>query len=65
SILAAIAMMTFLFLFVMLNHLGGPAGLIEKLATAVRTLWSVALVTRLLSGASLAPVDDFGAAPTI
>lgn len=58
SVLAAVAMMTFLFLFGMLNHLGGPAGLMEKLATVVRTLWSVALVLRLLSGASLAPVED-------
>lgn len=58
SVLAAVAMMTFLFFFGMLNHTGGPAGLMEKLATAVRTLWSTVLVTRLLSGASLAPVDD-------
>jgi hypothetical protein len=58
SILTAVAMMGFLFSFGMLNHLGGPAGLMEKMATVVRTLWSVALVSRLLSGATLVPVDD-------
>ncbi|HET8635550.1 MAG TPA: hypothetical protein VFL96_01740, partial [Acidobacteriaceae bacterium] len=52
------AMMGFLFSFGMLNHLGGPAGLMEKMATVVRTLWSVALASRLLSGATLAPVSD-------
>lgn len=55
SILAAVAMMVFLFCFGMFNHIGGPAGLMEKLATAVRTLWTVVLVSRLLLGASLAP----------
>ena len=34
------------------NHLGGPAGLLEKLATTLRAVWSVLLVTRLLGGAS-------------
>lgn len=57
SILTAVAMMFFLFCFGMFNHLGGPAGLMEKLATVVRTLWSVVLVSRLLLGASLAPVS--------
>lgn len=57
SILTAVAMMFFLFCFGMFNHLGGPAGLMEKLATVVRTLWSVGLVSRLLLGASLAPVS--------
>jgi len=55
SILTAAAMMLFLFGFGMFQHLGGPAGLMEKLATAARTLWSVLLVSRLLRGASLAP----------
>lgn len=58
SCLTAVAMMAFLFGFGMMNHLGGPAGLMEKLATAARTLWSVALVSRLLSGVSLAPVSE-------
>jgi len=62
SILAAVAMMTFLLCFGLLNHRGGPAGLMEKLATAIRTIWSVALVSHLLSGASLAPVGDAEAA---
>jgi hypothetical protein len=54
SILTAIAMMALLFGFGLANHLGGPAGLLEKLATGVRTLWSIFLVGRLLAGASLA-----------
>jgi hypothetical protein len=58
SVLTALGMMTCLFLFGMLDHIGGPAGLMEKLATAVRTLWSVALASRLLSGASLGPASD-------
>jgi hypothetical protein len=53
SVATAIAMMALLFGFGMADHLGGPAGLIEKLATSVRTLWSVLLVTRLLAGSSL------------
>jgi hypothetical protein len=55
SILTAAAMMFFLSCFGMFQHIGGPAGLMEKLATAARTLWSVVLVSRLLRGASLAP----------
>lgn len=58
SSLTAVATMAFLFCFGMMNQFGGPAGLMEKLATVVRTVWSVALVARLLSGVSLAPVDD-------
>ncbi len=58
SVLTAVAMMVCLFLFGLLDHLHGPAGLMEKLATAVRTLWSVVLVSRLVSGASLAPDGD-------
>jgi hypothetical protein len=50
SILTAIAMMALLFAFGMANHLGGPAGLMEKLATIVRTTWSVLFVRRLLAG---------------
>jgi hypothetical membrane protein len=58
SLLGAVLMMAFLFSFGMLNHFGGPAGLMEKLATVVRTIWSVMLASRLLSGASLAPVSN-------
>ncbi|MGA2352689.1 MAG: DUF998 domain-containing protein [Terracidiphilus sp.] len=49
SILTAIAMMILLFGFGVANHLGGPAGLMEKLTTIVRTTWSVLLVKRLLA----------------
>jgi hypothetical protein len=55
SIFTAVAMMTLLFGFGMALHFGGPAGLLEKLATCARTLWSVLLVLRLLAGARLAP----------
>lgn len=58
SSLTAVATMAFLFCFGMMNNVGGPAGLMEKMATVVRTVWSVALVTRLLSGVSLAPAGD-------
>lgn len=64
SILSAVAMMAFLFCFGMMNHFGGPAGLMEKLATVVRTLWSVALTSRLLAGGSLVPVSDAVVAAT-
>jgi hypothetical protein len=46
-------MMALLFGFGMANHLGGPAGLMEKLATVVRTTWPVLLVARLLAGSRL------------
>ncbi len=55
-ILTAVAMMALLFGFGMANHLGGPAGLLEKLATTLRAVWSVLLVTRLLGGATMGPV---------
>lgn len=64
SCLAAVAMMALLFCFGMMNHFGGPAGLMEKLATAVRTLWSVALISRLLLGMSLEPVAGIVVADT-
>ena len=48
SIFTAIAMMAFLFGFGMANHLGGPAGLLEKTATILRTIWSILFVSRLL-----------------
>lgn len=55
SVATVLAMMALLFAFGWMNAHGGPAGLMEKLATTVRTLWSVALVARLFSGAELAP----------
>jgi hypothetical protein len=55
SIFTAIAMMTLLCGFGMALHFGGPAGLLEKLATVVRAVWSVLLVSRLLAGARLGP----------
>jgi hypothetical protein len=58
SILTAIAMMALLFGFGMANRLGGPAGLMEKLAATVRTTWSVLLVARLLAGSRLAFAPD-------
>ena len=51
SIVTAILMMAFLGAFGAANHLGGPAGMLEKLAASTRTLWSALLATRLLSGA--------------
>jgi hypothetical protein len=57
-ILTAIAMMALLFGFGMANHLGAPAGLMEKLATIVRTTWSVSLVAKLLSGSRLSPAPS-------
>jgi len=56
SIITAIAMMAFLAAFGFANHLGGPAGLFEKLATCTRTIWSALLAARLLSGRRLGPV---------
>lgn len=58
SFLSAIAMMALLFCFGRANHFGGPAGLFEKLASTVRTLWSILLVTRLLAGARLFPTPN-------
>ena len=53
SVLTAVMMMLFLTAFGFANHLGGPAGLFEKLATVVRTVWSVLLTVRLLAGVRL------------
>jgi hypothetical protein len=55
SIVTALAMMGFLAAFGLANHLGGPAGLLEKLATCTRTLWSASFTARLLSGQGLGP----------
>ena len=53
SILTALLMMAFLTAFGVANHLGGPAGAFEKLASFTRTPWSVLLVVRLYSGRHL------------
>jgi Protein of unknown function (DUF998) len=55
SILTALLMMAFLTAFGFANHLGGPAGAMEKLATSTRTLWSVVLTAKLLAGTRLEP----------
>jgi hypothetical protein len=55
SILVALVMMAWLAAFGYANAYGGPAGLFEKLATASRTLWSVLLVSRLLTGRNFRP----------
>ena len=54
SIATALLMMAFLTAFGLANHPGGgPAGVMEKLATVTRTLWSVLLTSKLLRGARL------------
>src|SRR5207302_762163 len=57
SVLTAILMMSLLAAFGLANHPGGgPAGLLEKLATAPRTVWSSLLSIKLLRGAR--PFDN-------
>jgi hypothetical protein len=53
SIATALLMMAFLTAFGFANHVGGPAGAMEKLATATRILWSALLTVKLLAGARL------------
>ncbi len=53
SLITAILMMALLGAFGAANHLGGPAGLLEKLAASTRTLWSALLAAKLLGGAQL------------
>lgn len=53
SIVTAFTMMGFLAAFGFANHHGGPAGLMEKLATCTRALWTTLFVTRLLAGKTL------------
>jgi hypothetical protein len=53
SIVSAFAMIAFLAAFGFANHFGGPAGLLEKLATCTRTLWSALFTARLLAGRCL------------
>ena len=53
SLITAILMMALLAAFGTANHLGGPAGMLEKLATSTRTLWSALLAAKLLAGTRL------------
>ncbi len=53
SILTALLMMSFFTAFGVANHLGGAAGAFEKLASLMRTSWSVLLITKLYSGRRL------------
>ena len=53
SIATAVLMMALLAGFGYANHAGGPAGLLEKSVTGIRTLWSVLFVGKLLAGARL------------
>jgi hypothetical protein len=53
SIITALLMVAFLTAFGVANHLGGPAGVFEKLATTTRTCWSALLVWRLYTGKAL------------
>lgn len=53
SILTGLLMMALLTAFGVANHLGGPAGAFEKLASLTRTSWSTLLVLRLYAGRSL------------
>lgn len=53
SVLTVVLMMAFLAAFGFAIQHGGPAGAMEKTATVVRTLWSVLLTVRLLSGVRL------------
>lgn len=50
---SALLMMCLLAGFGVANHMGGPAGLFEKLATGTRVVWSTILVYKLLGGATL------------
>jgi Protein of unknown function (DUF998) len=50
SILTALLMMAFLTAFGVSHRIGGPAGMFEKLASLIRTSWSVLLVLRLYAG---------------
>lgn len=61
SIVTALLMMGFLATFgAMLGH-GGPAGLFERLAGLVRSLWTILLVARLLAGARLSARSEVAA----
>lgn len=53
SIATALLMMALLTAFGFANHSGGPAGVMEKLATVPRALWALLLTIKLLRGARL------------
>ena len=53
SIVTALLMMSFLAAFGVANHMGGPAGALEKIASLTRTFWSALLVVQLYSGRRL------------
>jgi len=53
SIVSAILMMTLLALFGISKNSGGPAGLYERLAVAVRSLWSLLFTVKVMCGARL------------
>lgn len=55
SIVTALLMMALLTAFGIANHVGGPAGATEKLATVPRTLWTALLTVKLLAGTRLNP----------
>jgi hypothetical protein len=57
SVLTALVMMAFLTAFGVTNHMGGPAGTFEKLASLMRTTWSAVLVVELYSGRLLLPTE--------
>jgi hypothetical membrane protein len=53
SIVSAILMMTLLAMFGISKSSGGPAGLYERLAVAVRSLWSLLFTVKVMCGARL------------
>lgn len=52
SVVSAVLLMTFLAMFGNALSHGGPAGLFERLAGLVRSVWTIILVTRLFYGAT-------------
>lgn len=55
SIVSALLMMAFLAAFGTALGQGGSAGLFEKLAVVVRSVWSILFVGRLLNGTAVSP----------
>ncbi len=55
SIVSAILVMGFLAAFGTALSQGGPAGLFERLAGLVRSIWTILFVGRLLAGTRLSP----------
>ena len=58
SIATAILSIVFLAAFGIAMSHGGPAGLFERLATLVRSIWTVLLCLQLLAGRSLSPRNE-------